>query len=407
MNKIVKELIQNFYLGIIIFFLILLRYISFTNFILGYLTYCTIIYLTTKTCLFYSKTDFNTKIIENCPSIKNADFRQYFFLPFTFAQFILLQISSKHNVSNNKKIYFETEKVDDEGTALYWASNDTSQSNHNNPVLFIMPGITGKCNDPYVQNIINEGLKKDLDVVVFQMRTLSPEMKMPKRGYVNFTDDINNSLKKVRNKNKNEIFAIGYSYGANLLTTYLGTKNLETNYISAGISVSNPFDMYICQRFGQDTIYESMIVSFERKNYLPAVNSMNKYEKDKNRVIDVNYLLENYYIKHFDGEFFVKILGYRNADDYYKGLSCAKYVKDINKPLLIISSKDDPICPYQGIPMDDICENENIILILTDKGAHSCYVENDKNLGFTPKQWMVKPVFEFLEYLRNNKKDIL
>ena len=57
----------------------------------------------------------------------------------------------------------------------------------------------------------------------------------------------------------------------------------------------------------------------------------------------------------------MKILGYRNADDYYKGLSCAKYVKDINKPLIIISSKDDPICPYQGIPMDDICENENII----------------------------------------------
>ena len=114
--------------------------------------------------------------------------------------------------------------------------------------------------------------------------------------------------------------------------------------------------------------------------------------------------MENFNIKHFDGEFFVKILGYRNADDYYKGLSSARYVKNINKPFLVISSKDDPICPYRGIPIDDICENENIIFILTDKGAHSCYVENDKNLGFTPKQWMFKPAFEFLEFLRNNKK---
>ena len=406
MKKVIKELIQNFYLAIIIFFLILFKYITFTNFILGYLFYCTFVFITTKTYLYCVKTPFNTGILENCPSIKNPNFKQYFLCPFTFAQFILLNISSKQNISNHKKTFFEIEKVDDEGTTLFWASNETSQINHNNPVLFVMPGITGKINDPYVKNIVGEGLNKDFDVVIFQMRTLSPEMKMPKNGYVDFCQDINNSLKKVRNKNKNRIFAIGYSYGANLLTTYLGSKNLETNYISGGISVSNPFDMFICQRFGEDTIYESLIVNFERKNYLAAANNMNKYETDQKRIINIAHLLENYYIKHFDGEFFVKILGYRNADDYYKGLSSARFVKNINKPFLVISSKDDPICPYRGIPFDDICENENIILILTDKGAHSCYVENDKNFGFTPKQWMFKPAFEFLEFLRNNKKEM-
>ena len=403
MKKIVKELIENFYLAIIIFFLIFFKYITITHFLLGYFCYCTIVYITTKTYLFCIKTPFNMEILDNCPSIKYANFKQYFLFPFTFAQFVLLQISSKQSVSNYKKLYFEIENVDNEGTKLFWATNETSEINHNNPVLFVMPGITGKCNDPYVKNIIGEGLNREFDVVVFQMRTLSSEMKMPKDGYVNFCEDINNSLKIVRNKNKNKIFAIGYSFGANLLTTYLGTKNLETNYISAGISVSNPFDFFVCQRLGEDTIYESLIVNFERKNYLPAVNSMNKYEKDKNRIINIDYLLENFYIKHFDGEFFVKILGYRNADDYYKGISSEKYIKNINKPFLIISSKDDPISFYKSIPMDDICDNENIIFILTDKGAHSCYIENDRNLGFTPKQWMFKLSFEFIDFLRNNK----
>ena len=406
MRKIVKEIIENFYLVIIIFFLLLFKYITFTNLICGYLFYCVIVYLTTKTYLFCVKTPFNTGILDNCPSIKNPNFKQYFFCPFTFAQFILLNISSKQNVSNHKKLYFEIEKVDDEGTALFWATNEQNNINHNLPVLFVMPGITGKVSDPYVKNIIGEGLLKNFDVVIFQMRTLSPEMKMPKEGYVDFCVDINNSLIKVRNKNKNKIFAIGYSFGANLLTTYLGSKNLETNYISGGISVSNPFDMFMCQRFGEDTIYESLIVFFERNNYLPAVNNMNKYLTDKNRMISIDYLLENFYIKHFDGEFFVKILGYRNGDDYYKGFSSAKYVKNINKPFLVISSKDDPISTYKGIPIDDICENENIILILTDKGAHSCYVENDKNFVFTPKQWMFKPAFEFLEFLRSNEKEM-
>ena len=43
---------------------------------------------------------------------KNANFKQYFLFPFTFAQFILLQISSKQNVSNHKKVCFEFENVD-------------------------------------------------------------------------------------------------------------------------------------------------------------------------------------------------------------------------------------------------------------------------------------------------------
>ena len=404
MNKIIQEIIENFYLPIIIFFLILFKYITFTNFIVCYLIYCAIIYITTKTYLFCVKTPFNTEMLKHCPSIKNANFKQYFLFPFTFAQFVLLQISSKQNVSNHKNVYYEIEEVDNEGTALFWATYNPSYFNHNNPVLFVMPGITGKCEDPYVKNIIGEGLLRDFDVVIFQMRTLSPEMKMPENGYVDFSEDINNSLKKVRNKNKNKIYAIGYSYGANLLTTYLGSINLEINYLSGGISVSNPFEMCICQRFWEDTIYETLIVNFERKNYLPAVYSVNKNEKDKNRIINADYLLENYNIKHFDGEFFVKILGYRNADDYYRGMSSVKYVKNINKPFLIISSKDDPISNYKGIPIDDICENENIILILTDRGAHSCYVQNDKNFGFTPKQWMFKPAFEFFEFLRNNKK---
>lgn len=213
MGKILKEVIENFYLAIIIFFLILFKYITFTNFILGYLFYCTIVYITTKTYLFYVKTPFNTRIIEQCQSIKNPNFKQYFLFPFTFAQFVLLNISAKQNISNHKKLYFEIENVDDEGTTLIWATNEPSQINHNNPVLFIMPGITGKCSDPYVKNIIGEGLLKEFDVVIYQMRTLSPEMKMPKNGYVNFCEDINNSLKKFEIKIKIKFSRLGIHTG--------------------------------------------------------------------------------------------------------------------------------------------------------------------------------------------------
>jgi predicted alpha/beta-fold hydrolase len=398
--KVIQKTIEYFYPLIIIILLLLFKYISFSNFIFGYLVYCIIVYISSKSSLFYIKTDFNIDLLNNCPSIKNPNFKQYFFLPFTFMQFILLKLSKQSPNKNNKKIIFKEENVDEEGTSIIWASYENTQNTHSNKVLFILPGITGKCSDSYMKNIIAEGLNNNLEVVIFQMRTLSDKMKMPENNtYVNFYEDINKSLKIVKEINNNNLYAIGYSYGANLLTGYLGTKNLETNYIDAGISISNPFDMYMAQRLGEETLYEPLIYSFEERNYSPAVISINK---NKN-YIDLNLLESSYYVKDFDTEFFGKILGYKNGDDYYRGISSDKYVKNINKPLLVINAKDDPICSYKGIPIDDFCENKNIIFISTDKGAHSCFIENEKDFSLSVKQWIFKPTFEFINYLKNNK----
>jgi len=404
MNKVLRELIGYFYPVIIILLLLLFKYINFTQLVVGYLIYCAFVYFTTKTYLFYIKNQFNIDLLENCPSIKKPNFKQYFLLPFTFCQFILLEISSSPKRNNESEIIFREEKIDNEGTSIFWAFYENSQNIHSNPVLFILPGITGQYDDSYVQNIIAEGLNNNFDVVVFQMRTLSSEMKMPKNKFVDFYDDINNSLIKVRNKNKNCIYGVGYSYGANLLSGYMGNKNLETNYIEGGVAVSNPFDLYMSQRLGEDTLFESLITYFERKNYMRAVSSFNRKIKNKKKCINVETLLSSYYVKNFDTEFFGKILGYKNGDEYYRGISSAKYIKSINKPLLVIHSKDDPICTYKGIPMDDVCENENIIFILTEKGGHSCFIENEKDFGFSPRQWMFKPAFEFVNYLKNKSK---
>ena len=382
MNKVLRELLGYFYPIIIILLLLLFKYINFTQLVVGYLIYCSFVYFTTKTYLFYIKTQFNIDLLENCPSIKKPNFKQYFLLPFTFCQFLLLEASSNPKKINDNEILFREEKIDNEGTSIFWAFYENSKDIHSNPVLFILPGITGQYDDSYVQNIIAEGLNNNFDVVVFQMRTLSSEMKMPKNKFVDFYEDINNSLIKVRNKNKNYIYGVGYSYGANLLTGYMGNINLETNYIEGGVAVSNPFDLYMSQRLGEDTLFESLITYFERKNYMRAVSSFNRKIKNKKKCINVDTLLSSYYVKNFDTEFFGKILGYKNGDEYYRGISSAKYIKNINKPLLVIHSKDDPICTYKGIPMDDVCENENIIFILTEKGGHSCFIENEKDFSY-------------------------
>lgn len=397
--KILKEIIKNFFPLEVIILLFIFGYITFINILIGYILYCIFIYFTSNAYLFYVKTEFNSEIINNCPSIKKPKFKQYFLLPFTFCQFILFQQTNKKMAKNAKnEIFFIEEKIDEQGTSIFWASYEQSQS-HTNPVLLILPGITGHYNELYIKNVIQEGLNNNFDVVVFQMSTLSENMKLEKNKYIDFYEDLNNSLKKIKEKNANKLYAIGYSYGANLITGYLGSKNITTNYIDGAVVVSNPFDLYMSQRIGEDTIYESLICYFERKNYKKAVNSINENSEEK--IIDINVLESSYKVKNFDKEFFGKILGYNNGDDYYKGISSAKYIKYINKPLLVIHSKDDPICSYKGIPFDDVCENKNIIFIFTDKGGHFCFIENKNFYSFSGNLWSFKPTFEFINYLKN------
>lgn len=396
----ISRFFNHFYPLLIIIFLLLFNYISLSTLILSYISYCIYIYFTTKSKLFYIETEFNKKLLNHCPSVKFPSFKQYIYLPFTFFQFVLLKFTLP---KTSKKLKCTEEYVNNEGVKIIWIqyeSTPTPNDTHSLPVLLVLPGITGKISDPYLRNLIFNALNFNYEVVIYQMRTLSEKMKMPldEKKFVNFMDDLDEVIKKIKTKNPNKIFCISASYGANFLVRYLGTRNLKTNFIEGGVSISNPCNYIISQIVGQDSIYETIILRFVKRNYIGAINSVNKDRKD---FFDAKKLLTTNRLTEFDRGFFTKLLGYKNVDQYYLGESCDKYFKYINKPFLMINSKDDPITSFKGIPIDDVLENEHIIFIETDRGAHMAFVENSFGLNFKPKQWNFKPTFEFINYLRD------
>ena len=85
--------------------------------------------------------------------------------------------------------------------------------------------------------------------------------------------------------------------------------------------------MYIAQRTGEGSLYEKIMIHFEKKNYIPAVISVNKQRPN---YINVERLRAAECAKDFDGEFFVKVLGYRNGGDYYRRVSSYDFVGKIN-----------------------------------------------------------------------------
>ena len=394
-QKLIYQIIVSFYGYILVLLALLFGFISFTQFIIGYLLYCVYVQLVTKTELYYTKNSLNEKILSLCPSIANPNFKPHFLLPLCYQQMISIAL---WKVPNANKIKFTKEQVNSEGVNLFYAKyEDAKPFSRDHPILFVMPGMTGNIEDPYVINMAKQGLNNGFHVIIYQMRIIADECKLPECGTFTLYGDIDLALDAIRKKYTGKIYAVGGSYGANNLVYYLGHMNSKNKKIEAAVSISNPYDMLLCERLCEDTIFEWLVTYLEKDNLKKIRKSL---EQCKNNFIDTEFLMNNENMKAYDEGLTRKVLGYKSADEYYRDISAYQKMKDVNIPLLCISSKDDGLTSGLAIPYDDIRMNENIMLLATERGSHMCFISNEKLFEF--RQWVTKPVFEFLKAFRDN-----
>ena len=396
-----------------IFFLLLflkfLNYLTYTHLILIYFLYCFYVKLTNKTKLYYTKTDKNNKILSLCPDISKPNFKPHFLIPFAFQQNIIC--SSKYIISDKSSynLEFREDKINTYGLTLYWPyfKNSKEPENNNSPILMILPGMTGDITDPYILNISTESLKNGYHVCVYQMRSLSENFGVDESQKFTYKNDIDITLDHIKQNKKYgkaKIFAIGYSFGANNLLYYLGDINSkfskENKKICAGISISNPYDMKLCERLCENNIISPLVSMLERKNTKKIINSMKNCKNIKN--YDFEKLLNCDNVKEFDEIFSAKFHGLQTADEYYKYISACERMKLIDVPVLCINSNDDPITPKQAIAYDEVKTNSNIFLIVTDRGSHMSFISNEKFTQF--KQWHLKLMFQFFNAVNTLNK---
>ena len=403
------KIVNYFYIVFIFLFLKLINVLSLWQIFLFYIFYCFYVQFTSKCKLYYTKNKNTQKILSYCPNILNPIFKPHFFIPFAFQQSIIC--ASKYVIQNiqKRKLLFREEKINNYGLKLYWPyfSEQKEINDNDTPILFILPGMTGTIHDPVVKNCSIEGLKKGYHVCVYQMRIISEDFGVDEKQTFRHKEDINCALEIIRsnpNYGKAKIFAIGYSYGANNLLYYLGDihNKLDKNNkkIVAGVSISNPFDMKLCQRLCEYNIISFLVAFLERKNSRKIRKSIEKCKNIKG--MDIEELVNCYDVKKFDEIFSARFYGDKSADDYYRNISSCNRMENIDIPVLCINSYDDPMTPKDVIAYDEIKINPNLFLIVTDRGSHMSFISNEKLNEF--RQWHFKPTFEFFNAINNIDK---
>jgi len=104
---------------------------------------------------------------------------------------------------------------------------------------------------------------------------------------------------------------------------------------------------------------------------------------------------------HLFHQHIYEIAGFESTEDYMQNSNPALVFDDIKIPILILNSKDDPVCHIENVyeHRQRIEAMSNVILVLTERGSHCAYLE-----GMTAKPWanrMIKDYFSAYRSIEN------
>lgn len=234
------------------------------------------------------------------------------------------------------------------------------------PVL-ILHGLEGCSQSSYVITTIEALTSAGFGCIAMNLRSCSGvPNRSPRFYHSGASGDLKFVLQYLNDTLKTDsIGVVGFSLGGNILLKYLGESGADA-YCNYAATVSVPYDLAAGSKYlhhGFSKIYEKY---FLIKLKLKMLNK----ERTHAHGLDLSNLVNVTSLEEFDDTYTAPLHQFKSAQDYYQQSSSYRYLDNIEKPTLIIHSKDDPFVPEESIPLGKIRTNSNLTGALTDRGGH-------------------------------------
>lgn len=344
----------------------------------------------------------NQMILSECPSLTDAYkvslwMRNPHVETIFAALFRHISISIDHVVNYDRQLL----KMGDGGqVSLDWLVGEAvGVLPRTAPVLILIPSLSAGSEHSHVAHMARSAAKSGIRPVVFNSRGMSnTPVITPKLYSASFTDDLRAVVKHVQEAWPSaQVTATGWGLGANILLRYLGEEGTGTP-LRAAVSLANPFDIASCDA--------SLSRGFNRVYNMEMVREMvelvarNKEVFNHRPNIDVVTTLESRTIREFDDALTTLSFGWDSVDQYYAASSSADAIPGIKIPTLCVQAANDPLVPYDALPIKRIEANENCILVTTPFGGHLGWTAGPTGIWGQP--WTVKGVVEYIKTMTSN-----
>jgi predicted alpha/beta-fold hydrolase len=101
-------------------------------------------------------------------------------------------------------------------------------------------------------------------------------------------------------------------------------------------------------------------------------------------------------VREFDDAITAPCCGYANAAEYYQRASALRVADRVAVPALIITSKDDPVVPFEAFRSPQIAGNPHVQVIAPEFGGHCAFISRSRG---PERYWAEARIVEFCSRL--------
>jgi hypothetical protein len=265
------------------------------------------------------------------------------------------------------------------------------------PLLVICHGLEGSSRAPYVRGLVAVALSRGLEALALNFRGCSGEVNRLARFYHSGeTGDLALVVARLAAEAPGRpLLLAGFSLGGNVVVKYLGERGeaLPAEVRGAAV-ISVPFDLAASAAAIDGPGFWNRVYRerFMRRLRRKAAEKARRFPG----AFDARAAARARTFAEFDAAVTAPLHGFPSARAYWAACSSGRFVAGVRRPLLAVSSLDDPLVPRGSIPVEAARANPAVALETTPAGGHVAFVSGGP---LRPTFWAERRAVAFLAAL--------
>ncbi len=258
--------------------------------------------------------------------------------------------------------------ADEDFLDLDWSYTKTRASH----LVIILHGLAGNSERPYMKGMIRTFIDNGWDALAMNFRGCSEELNCSFKSYHGgATNDLDEVIRHVLKMGKyTSISLIGFSLGGNIVLKYLGENRTVSKKVKAAVAVSVPCDL--AGSLGEIDRIRNVIYAKRFELKLKS-QLLSRIEKFPGRITKKEVEMCTS-LRDIDELYTSKAHGFKNADEYYRRNSSLQFLSGIDRPVLLINSRDDSFLCTSSYPEKIANDSEYLHLEIPMYGGHVGFV---------------------------------
>jgi predicted alpha/beta-fold hydrolase len=244
------------------------------------------------------------------------------------------------------------------------------------PLVVVCHGLEGSSRAHYVRGLVAAALGRGLGALALNFRGCSGEPnRLPRFYHSGETGDLDAVVRRAAAERPGRpVLLAGFSLGGNVVAKYLGERGDDLPpEVRAGAVVSVPFDL---ARSAHALDGPGFMMWVYRERFLrrlrrKALAKARRFPE----AIEAGRVAAARTFEAYDAALTAPLHGFASAEDYWARSSSARFLAGVRRPLLALSSLDDPLVPADSLPVEAARANPRVRLELTSGGGHVAFVE--------------------------------